>query len=214
MAQLYESDRVDRLARIQRSFSSAVRVGDHVVFGLKGDPAFPPEYRSNRPKGKVVRVKGVGTDGASLRVRLDSGSLVDVMPYSLDPRRVWEFSDESFEKVVQRNQPQQESVPVQSHQYPDYGGMVPKSEYDKLLAKVDIISSRLEKEVANNKDFNGAIVASFSEMADEVRRVSTKSTPFCDTFSTEYRNMVDSRGTAKHTRSPFDSDFNSDSDDY
>lgn len=218
MSELYSEDRVRRLARIQRSFSSCVRVGDEVEFGLAGDPLFPQEYRSNRPKGKVIRVKGVGTDGASIRVKLTSGSVVDVMPYSLDPRRVWEFTDEFFPEVVKRNHKAPETTSETPGGPPavlekDYGNMVPKSEYEALLQKVDMLSSRLDKEVQENKNFNGAIVASFSEMANEVRKVSKDdTTPFCDTFSKEYRTMVESGGAPKATNSPFDSDF-SDSDD-
>ena len=218
MSELYKEDRVRRLARIQRSFCSCVRVGDEVEFGLAGDPLFPQEYRSSRPKGKVIRVKGVGTDGASLRVKLATGSVVDVMPYSLDPRRVWEFSDEFFPEVVKRNQKDPETTsetpngPLMALEK-DYGNMVPKSEYDTLLQKVDMLSSRLDKEGAENKNFNGAIVASFSEMANEVRKVAKDDiTPFCDTFSKEYRTMVESGAAPKGANSPFDSDF-SDSDD-
>jgi len=208
---------VNRLARIQRSFSSVVRVGDEVEFGLAGDPLFPEEYRSSRPRGKVIRVKGVGTDGASVRVKLASGSVVDVMPYSLDPRRVWEFTDEFFPQVLKRNETssleattstyKNASVPESS-----YGNMVPKSEYEALLQKVDMLSSRLDKEVQDNKNFSGAIVASFSEMANEVRTSSTKDMPFCNTFSKQYRDMVESGGVPKERNSPFESDF-SDSDD-
>ena len=217
MSELYKEDRVRRLARIQRSFSSCVRVGDEVEFGLAGDPLFPQEYRNSRPKGKVIRVKGVGTDGASIRVKLTSGSVVDVMPYSLDPRRVWEFSDEFFPEVVKRNQKAPETMSEIPSGPPvaetGYGNMVPKSEYESLLQKVNMLSTRLEKEVQENKNFNGAIVASFSEMANEVRKVAKDdTTPFCDTFSKEYRTMVESGGAPEAKNSPFDSDF-SDSDD-
>ena len=216
MSELYNEDRVRRLARIQRSFSSCVRVGDQIEFGLAGDPLFPQEYRGNRPKGRVIRVKGVGTDGASIRVKLTSGSVVDVMPYSLDPRRVWEFTDEFFPQVVKRNQTNVESTTESSKNEPlpspTYGSMVPKSDYEALLKKVDILSSRLEKEVEESKNFNGAIVASFSEMANEVRKVSKEDTPFCNTFSDQYRSMVESGGVQKSMSSPFDSDF-SDSDE-
>jgi hypothetical protein len=218
MSELYNEDRVRRLARIQRSFSSCVRVGDEVEFGLAGDPLFPQEYRNSRPKGKVIRVKGVGTDGASIRVKLVSGSVVDVMPYSLDPRRVWEFSDEFFPQVLKRNTKSPETTTSrsqndarQAHEM-DYGSMVPKSDYDALLKKVDMLSSRLDKEMTENKNFNGAIVASFSEMAKEVRKVAKDDeTPFCDTFTNEYRTMIES-GSIPKKNSPFDSDF-SDSDD-
>ena len=217
MSDLYEEDRVRRLARIQRSFCSCVRVGDEVEFGLAGDPLFPQEYRNSRPKGKVIRVKGVGTDGASIRVKLTSGSVVDVMPYSLDPRRVWEFTDEFFPEVVKRNQKASKTTSETPNGRPPaveeaYGNMVPKSEYEALLRKVDMLSSRLDKEVRESKNFNGAMVASFSEMANEVRKVAKEDvTPFCDTFSKEYRTMIESGG-GRTTNSPFDSDF-SDSDD-
>ena len=214
MSELYDEDRVRRLARIQRSFSSCVRVGDEIAFGLVGDPLFPKEYRSNRPKGKVIRVKSVGTDGASIRVKLSSGSVVDVMPYNLDPRRLWEFTDDFFPAVVKRNQ---KSIDVTSKMPNNaaelaYGSMVPKSDYDALLQKVNMLSCRLDKELQESKDFNGAIVASFSEMANEVRKVSNDEASFCNTFSKEYNNMIASGGGPKQAPSPFDSDF-SDSDD-
>ena len=211
MSELYEQDRVQRLSRIQRSFSSAVRTGDQIEFGLRGDPLFPPDYKSSRPQGRVMRVKGVGTDGASIRVRLTNGSVVDVMPYTLDPRRVWEFTDDHFQKVVERNNVASLGT---EREDPSYGNAktVPKSEYDALLQKVELLSTRLDKEVRETKNFNGALVASFSEMADEVRKVSKEDTPFCNKFSTEYRSMVEA-GDIKDVKSPFDSDFGSSSDE-
>lgn len=210
MSSLYDAERVKRLARIQRSFSSAVRVGDEVAFGLKGDPEFPPEYRSNRPIGKVVRVKGVGTDAAAIRVKLNSGSTVNVMPYSLDPRNVWEFTDEHWPKVKRRFEPDEPETSAVT-QSPSYGNStVPKSEYDALLAKVEMLSSRFDREMAEAKDFNGALVASFSEMADEVRKVSNDDASFCRTFAREYKTMVNQQSPAQP--SPYDSDAFSDSE--
>ena len=207
MSELYSQDRVKRLSCIQRSFCTAVRVGDLVEFGLKGDPHFPDEYLVNRPTGKVIRVKRVGTDGASIRVKLTTGSVVDVMPYSLDPRRVWEFTDVHFPEVVKRTQPAEDDSSDAPRVNDDHipADMVRRSDYDNLLAKVDAISSRLEKESIENRNFNGAMVASFAEIANG------SNTPFCKSFTEEYKTMIE-EGPLHKTASPFDSDF-SDSDD-
>jgi hypothetical protein len=205
MADIYESDRVGRIGRIQRAFNTAVRVGDVVEFGINGDPQYPPTYRNARPTGKVIKVKGVNTDGATIRVKLDTGGTTEVHPYSLDPRKCWEFKN--FDQVLQRTRAANGITDA-----PEYGrassDTVPRSEYDKLVQRVELLSQKLDTEAAATRDFSGAMVASFSEMANEVQnnfRSNSKETPFCDTFTKEYRSMVKT-GKAPQT-SAFDSDF-------
>ena len=210
MAELYEASRVEKIGRIARRFSTAVRVGDEVEFGLMGDPEFPADYRSNRPGGKVIKVKNAGTDSASIRVRLTTGKSVDVMPHTVDPRRCWEFTDEHFPKVLARTQANSSGGSSAAPKY-GRGATVPRDSYEALLAKVDALSSRLDEEMRESRNFNGAMVASFNEMAGEVSKVNPEA-PFCKTFNSEYRGMMDKKPKAQHMASPFDSDFESDSD--
>ena len=215
MATLYDSDRVRRLANVQRTFTTAVRVGDSLAFGIRGDPSFPPEYMEDRPTGVVKRVKNVGTCGASIRVKLDkSGKSIDVLPYQLDPRRIWEFTEECFPNVVKRSQPDayDSSEPVDSHTYGRQSSNVPYSEYQALLQKVEILQSRLEKSEEDNASFNGAMVASITEMADEVRNGrDPKSAPFCHKFTETYKSYLHSEPSGPR-EAVFASDFDSASD--
>lgn len=206
MTELYDSDRVSRIGNIARRFSTAVRVGDEVAFGLVGDPSFPEDFKASRPMGRVTRVKGVGTDSASIRVRLKTGSVVDIMPHTIDPRRVWEFTDEHFPKVLARTRGG--GAPAASTGK-EYRNSAPAGSYEALVAKVDALTVRLDEEIRENRNFSGALVASFNEMAGEVSKVSPDS-PFCKTFTNEYKGMMRA-STEPKTSSPFESDF-SDSD--
>lgn len=215
MSDLYSADRVAKISHICRKFATAVRVGDEIELGLLGDPEYPELYKKNRPKGIVTKVKGVGTDAASIRVRLTTGKLVDIMPHTLDPRRVWEFSDEHFSKVVARTRgenPNANDKPV------DYGRVakpapvkdaVDKGTYSALVSKVDQLAARLSEEITESRSFNGALVATFNEMSKEIAKVSPDS-QFCRTFASEYESMAEKASVPKQS-SPFDSDF-SDSD--
>lgn len=201
MAELYDTDRVTRIGKIARRFATACRVGDEIEFGLKGDPAFPPEYESSRPTGKIIRVKNEGTDNASIRVRLTSGKVVDVMPHTVDPKRVWEFTDDTFPKVLARHTRAPASEPA-----PAYRNSAEPGSYEALLQKVEALQARLDDEIRENRSFNGALVSSLNEMAGEVSKVNPNSA-FCQTFTSEYSDMMRGRALPPPEASPFDSDF-------
>lgn len=198
MSEVFDTDRVSRIGKIARRFATACRVGDEIEFGLKGDPLFPPEYASSRPTGKIIKVKNEGTDSASLRVRLTTGRIVDVMPNTVDPKRVWEFTDDAFAKVLARNR-SAEQPPT------EYRNSAATGSYEALLQKVEALQVRLDDEIRENRSFNGALVSSLNEMAGEVSKVNPNST-FCKTFTSEYSGMMRGRD-APATSSPFDSDF-------
>lgn len=204
----YHADRVQKLAHIQRTFSCVVRVGDVIEFGMRGDPLFPAEYHEKRPTGKVLRVKGVGTDGASIRVKLLNGVLVDVMPYNLDPRRVWEFTDEHYPTVLRRNQALRTDVAAEAVNS-SAKNVVDRSEYETLVAKVAELATMLDHERDRTQSCTTAMLHTISNVAGEVSKQSGTQAPFCDEVSRAYQQKT--ANLAPGMPSPFDSDF-SDSD--
>tara|TARA_B100000683_G_scaffold277662_1_gene337782 strand:+ start:2292 stop:2933 length:642 start_codon:yes stop_codon:yes gene_type:complete len=200
----YDSDRVQRIGKIATKFASAVQVGDRIEFGMVGDPQYPAEYRSNRPCGVVTRVKNAGTDGASIRVRLDSGRIADIMPHTIDPRRVWEFSEEDFPKVRAR---ERAKAGLDDTPPPTFRAQrVEPGSYEALLAKVDALATKLDEEIRDNRQFSGALVASLNEISGEVYR-SNPDSQFCKNFNDSYQTNIHDRPPSKAAPSPFDSDF-------
>lgn len=205
MEDYYNSDRVSKIKEILPRFTKHCRVGDRIMWGLKGDPYWPKIYDENRPAGVITRVKNVATEGATLRVRTDAGTVVDVPAYNVHPERVWEFEDTTFEKVLERSRAED----------PSYRASKVKSQNDGLddiREKLNMLSARMDKELHTSREFNGALISSFNELAGEVHRSSgiPDSTPFAANFTKEYRSMMQNPN-AKETK-VFDSDF-SDSDE-
>ena len=206
MAGYYDESRVAKLKEIIPRFVSHARVGDNIEFGLRGDPYWPAEFDSTRPKGQIVRVKGVGTDHATIRVKTDKGAMVDIPAHNIDPRRVWEFDTPTFNRVLQRTQPVSENASNAGGS--NYRGSSINDGFADLRAKVDQLANRLDQEMKDNRSFNGALISSFNELAGEVSRSSPGDTPFSNTFTNEYRAMMDNGNvTAKGAPSPFESDF-------
>lgn len=220
MSRYYETDRISRLKHICPTFNKHVREGDDIAFGIKGDDSFPSDYENNRPYGRVVKVKNVGTENAAIRVRMnDTGRTVDIAPHNVDPRRVWEWTDASFEKVLERSRPAAVGPTAEIDAAPFRGATQARDDVAELMelrAKVDALSARIDEDSKQTEKFNGALISSFSELASEVSNAipGTGSTPFSDILSKEYRGMMKNGGQLpRRPPSPFESDF-SDSSEY
>jgi hypothetical protein len=103
---LYDSDRLSKIAEIMPKFASHAQAGDEIMLGLEGDPSFPSEFQADRPMGTIVKVKET-PNGNALKVKMSTGKVVTVHPNSFDPKMVWEFTDDSFQNVLQRSLKQQ-----------------------------------------------------------------------------------------------------------
>ena len=199
MADAYETDRVQRLREISCKFHAHAAVGDKVVLGIQGDKMMPPSYRgSARPTGVITRIKKEGREDSTLRVQLDSGRSVDLFPYTIDGGRVWEFAEETWPKVLARTQRQENST---------YRGAASgEGEITQLRAQLAELTQRYDRDVAETRNFNNALVESVAQVTGEIAQINP-SARFSKTFQEEYR------GASRAAPSPFLSDMESDDDE-
>lgn len=191
---MYEPERVSRLAQISTKFHAHAAVGDRIVLGIQGDDQMPAKYRGgNRPEGTIVKIKNEGSENSTLRVQLDSGKRIDLHPYHLAGDRVWEFTDDSWDKVLARSNPEQAQA--------SYRG---SSSNDEILAMRQQLSSmqqNFDREMAEAKSFNNALVESIAQITGEIAS-GNPNAKFSSVFQEEYRGMA-----KQHKASPFDSDM-------
>ena len=210
MSQLYDPDRLSKIGEIMPRFNQHVQEGDEIYLGLEGDPAFPSEFKENRPKGVVTKVKHSDDSGESttIRVKMENGQSVDIAPHSIDPQRVWEFTDESFQEVLKRSIA--ESEPEVAAPEPEYRGG--NDDIGALRAEISKMKAAYEQEFAETRNFNNTLIATLNEMASDVCAVSGEKAGFCSVFKNEYSKMMTNDGP-EDKASPFDSDFSESSDD-
>lgn len=214
MTDFYDQDRLSKLREIMPRFVAHARVGDTIEFGLRGDPHFPMEFNDNRPTGEIVKIKNAGTESATIRVRTSKGALVNLPAHSIDPRRVWEYDTPTFERVLARSQPQPPSARNDESSYRSSNTSIANEQFEALQNRVSSLASQLDAEINESRNFNSALIASFSELANEVSRSSSTATPFANTFTKEYRGMMESGVLPRKEPSPFDSDFSDSDQDY
>lgn len=193
MASIYDPERVSRLSQISTKFHAHAAVGDTVLLGIEGDKQMPAKYRSSgRPKGTITRIKNEGSENATIRVQLDGGRSVDLQPYSIDAARVWEFTDDSWKKVLARSSPETA-----------YRGSGAKGPEDvvHLRQQLTDMTQRFDREMAEAKSFNNALVESIAQITGEIQQ-SNPGAKFSRVFQEEYRGMSRNRGA-----NPFDSDM-------
>ena len=194
----YDADRVSHLKEIMPKFVAHARPNDRILMGLRDDPSYPYSDDS-RPSATVIKVKNAGTVDATLRVRTDNGAVVDLAAGNIHPKRVWEFDDETYERVLARTQ--RTAVNATS-----YRSSEESESFASLRNRIDELSSRLDTEMRDSKMFNKALIQSFSELAGEVSSDNPSAKPFATTFNSEYRSMMGGQAPQKQP-SPFDSDF-------
>lgn len=210
---IYDTDRLTKIAEIMPRFSEHAEVGDEIMFGLEGDPAFPKDFENARPTGSIIRTKNT-EHGKAFKVKMSTGKVVSVAPNSFDPQHVWEFTDESFQKVLERsmkNSEVEEAEEAEAEPVPSYRGSN-DSEIEELRREVQEMRRSFDDEIAESRAFNNTLIATMNEMANDICK-SNADAEFCKVFTSEYRSMIGSeneKGTSE-SPSPFDSDF-SDSD--
>lgn len=210
MATYYDGDRVSKIREIMPRFNAHARVGDRIDFGLRGDPFWPGDFDSARPSGTITKVKNVGTENATIRVRTDLGGVVDIPAHNIDPRRVWEYDDQTFQRVLSRTTPVEPVGPTSV----SYRSSSARNDgLDDLRHKVEQLADRFDREYRDSRSFNGALIASFNELAGEVQKTGETATPFASTFTKEYRSMMDT-GAVPKKQPVFDSDFSDSDDDF
>ena len=201
MTHVYDPKRVARLAQISTKFHSHAAVGDEVHLGIEGDDQMPASYRGARPTGTIVKIKNEGSESSTLRVQMKNGRTVDLHPFTVAGDRVWEFTDKSWEKVLARNQPEAPST-----KDTEYRGSSKMDEVALMRKEMQNMSQRFDREMAETKHFNNALVESIAAITGEIEAVNP-SAKFSKCFRQEYKGM-------KHSKepSPFLSDMESDDD--
>lgn len=190
-AHVFEASRIDKISKIMPNFSKVAQVGDQVLMGLEGDPAFPYSY-GNRPYGTVVEVYDVHGE-PTLTLECSDGSRKSVNSYTISPTDVWEFTDQSFSNVLERERVQQEALSnnrAESHFSDEKyrGGQ-------NLEDQVAQLRAELETERQLTRNFHNTYIASLHELANDVCKLDTTGNHanFCRTFNDEYKKMQ-SRG--------------------
>lgn len=198
---IYNEQRIARLAEICPVFTSNAQVGDTIEFGLKGDEFFPSEYETNRPTGKIIKIKNQGTPDATIRVRTTDGKTTDVAAHTVSPYKVWEYDDATYRNKLEQKKYRSSSSSSSK------GAL---SEVDVLKQKVEELQSRLESTVTQERDFKKAIMASMNELASEMGGGDEEGKSFSSVFQREYRNATMKKKVKKQI--VFDSDMSDMSD--
>lgn len=207
---IFDAERLSKIGQIMPRFSEHAQVGDEIMFGLEGDPQFPKDFETARPTGTIIKVKTTN-QGNAFKVRMNSGKIVHVPPNSVDPQRVWEFTDDAFAKVLERSIQKESPEPPAAAAMPDYRGTSESAQIQKLQDEIVAMKQSFEREVAETRNFNNTLIATINEISADVCK-SNPDANFCKVFNSEYKSMIgDGNKSAAPAASPFDSDF-SDSD--
>lgn len=201
---LYDPERVSSIAEIMPRFAAHVQPGDRLMLGISDDPLFPEDYRYERPEGTVVHVKALDDSGehTTVRMRMDNGSIVDLHPGTVDPERLWEYTDASYQKVLERTSPE----PA----YRGSGGA--DNPVQELRNEIAQMRADYDNELQDVRVFNNTLLATLHEMASDVCNTSSNA-PFCSVFVSEYKNMMKNEAVDAKPSAFFNSDVESD-DDY
>lgn len=196
MTSVYDPERVSRLAQISTKFHAHAAPGDKIHLGIEGDDQMPAKYRGNRPTGTVVKVKNQGTEHSTLRVQLDgSNRQIDLHPFQIAGDRVWEFTEDTWPKVLARSNPDAAQRA--------YRGSSGNDEIASMRKQMAEMTHRFDKEMAEAKNFNNALVESMHQLTGEIVQVNPNAN-FSKVFREEYKGMSRHREA-----SPFDSDMES-----
>lgn len=186
MSNVFDPERVSKISKIMPQFSDVAKVGDEVHMGLVGDPAFPYQDGA-RPVATVSSVEKHG-ENVQINLTMQDGTIKKVDKYTISPEGVWEFTDESFKHVLQREREAFEmraEARMQPRKEISYRGVdAAHAEIQKLRAEL-----QTEKELVRN--FHNTYIASLSELASDICKIDVdQAANFCRTFKTEYEKMV------------------------
>ena len=183
---VYDMDRVEKIARITPYFSSVAEVGDEVLMGLEGDPAFPQRFSTNRPIATVTNIDAA-VDGHIVTLTHQDGTKQVVNSQTIAPTEVWEFTDRTFENVLNRERMRAEQSMYNTNvaETPAYRGS-----NDDLMQEIRRLRNELDAEKQLTRNFHNVYIETLNELTrDVVSLESGNPTKFCKTFGTEYERM-------------------------
>ena len=198
-SQIFDPSRIEKISKIMPNFSKVARVGDTVLMGLDGDPAFPYP-NGNRVTGQITDVQNINGDN-HVTIQCSDGNVKTVNSFTIAPGEVWEFSDESFASVLERERREQEMT-MRANSEVMMGeekrmNRAEESQYKAidhdLQTQIAELRAELESERQLTRNFHNTYIASLHELANDVCKIADKSgtmAQFCNTFNTEYSRMV------------------------
>lgn len=217
-AEVLETDRISQLSDIIPRFNQFVNEGDVIMMGIEGDPLYP-FHEGERPMATVKRVDRDDQDPTNVSLLLDVDGVETTVPKNnIDPNLVWEFTEKSFQNVVERAMENSNDFVASSSS--GASGALPQGNSDASTMSMAEMAQRLNAyetvfaQIANELDetrkFNTNVVRTFKQMSKDVLRLdSDGECKFCQLFTDEYKeNMSDSSDSDSD-----DSDSDDDSDD-
>ena len=174
---LYDPSRVDKIGTIMTSFTGVAKPGDRVLMGLEGDPMFPQHWQKDRPTGVVY-----SNDGNQVVIDMDGGGRETYEAGMLNPKKVWEFSDDAFDKVIKRETDSYRGVatPAAAPQDPS---PVPQPDYRGIIDTLERDLKRLNEKISS---FHTVYLTSLRELARDVTDGNCK---FCKAYGEEFDSM-------------------------
>ena len=180
----YDADRISKISQIMPQFSEVARPGDRVVMGLEGDPLYPYSSSETRPGATITDTQKVGNEYL-IDLQMGDGSTKQVSSYTLSPTEVWEYTDDAFRGVLDRETP----VPTKPAEYRN-------SDNNLLTDEISQLRSDLAHERQTTREFHNTFIATLHELASDVCKLASSTgedAKFCKTFNNEYKRMMSSR---------------------
>ena len=185
---LYDSERVGKISTIMPNFANVAQKGDVVRMGLEGDPLYDPSLAKY---GTIERIEnGDLADEKIVTIRdNESGTVRSFSSTSIKPNEVWEFTDDTFKNVLNREQEKHRAEQaIVQHQEPEntYRG---SNEVQMLRDEISNLRAMIESESTQRKDFSNTVIETMKEIASDVCKTNSDA-PFCRMFQSEYHKMV------------------------
>ena len=181
---IYDQERVGKIGNIMPMFTQVAKVGDEVLMGLEGEPCFPYQDR-DRPTAVIQSIEKA-PNNTSISLKMADGTTKTVDKYNIAPDCVWEFSEKSFEKVMERERVAAEKraeakiKPVTT----EYRGSTSGGEVDMLRAELSAAQKKMQ-------DFHNVYIATLNELVCDVCKLDTSNTTeFCQVFKKQYEEMI------------------------
>lgn len=178
----YANDRVEKISQIMPEFARVARSGDRVMMGLEGDPLFPNAFNTSRPEGTIGDVQYREND-ALVTINMDDGSQKVVSSLSLASEDTWEFTNDAFKNVLERNMPKvnRAEEPVATTYRNTESDMI-----ESLQAEIADLRETIQMQAEQMKKFQNVMISGLNEVANDVNHGTTN---FCQTLTSEFTKM-------------------------
>ena len=176
----YAPERLEKIAQIMPSFASVAQKGDVVYRGLEGDPNMPAAWTGpDRPTAVIDAVTRTDA-GIDVTLKFANGETRVCNEHETAGASLWEFTDQSFEKVMERER--------QKYDPPQPASSYRNASDGDLRGEVEALRSLVRAEQKRNRSFHNTYIASMRELAADVCRMDVKGNKadFCRTFNVEF----------------------------